>query len=103
MSAPKFTPGPLTVVPGDSVLNIMADNRRVAVVGSVNYWERHSLEDAANAYLYAASPDLYEALEAINTFRVFFRSHIPPGLGNGAREALDMASAALAKARGDGG
>jgi hypothetical protein len=56
--------------------------------------------DADDARLIAAAPDLLEACGAVDTFYVFFESHIPPGKGDGAREALRMVRAAIAKAKG---
>ena len=43
--------------------------------------------------------DLLAACEAIDTFFVFFDSHIPPNTGGGAREALRMVKNAIARAK----
>ncbi len=60
-------------------------------------------EAKANARLIAAAPNLLEACKAIDTFFVFFDSHIPPGLGGGARNALKLVKIAIAFAeRTDG-
>lgn len=49
----------------------------------------------ANAHLIAAAPDMYEALEALAKF------HLSGGHEGDADEAIGMATAALAKARGE--
>ena len=51
-----------------------------------------------NAQLMAAAPDLLNACKNIDTFFVFFDSWCPPGLGVGAKQALILVKAAIAKA-----
>lgn len=58
------TPGPWTVLEGDSVVHILdTSGRRLAVTDTKRYWERHDATDIANARLIAAAPDLLAALE----------------------------------------
>lgn len=90
---PTFTPGPWEICWGQEA-RIGIDNAdggpRVAeVLSTVEQRGRHT----ANAYLIAAAPDLFEALEALVGFA---RSNAAPG-----QAYVDDAEAALAKARGE--
>lgn len=92
----KHTAGPWKAehYTGHPHIEIYADNppQRVA------YLQDHLPENEANAALIAAAPELLEACRAVDTFFVFFDSWIPPGKGSGAKEALQMIRAAIAKA-----
>lgn len=70
----------------------------LAVIGDVDRY--HEKDHEANAHLIAAAPDMLEALKAIDTFFVFFDNIVPPDMGNGAREALQQARAAIKRAEG---
>ena len=52
----------------------------------------------ANTAVCVAAPDLLKACKEIDTFFVFFDSHIPPDIGAGARAALMNVKAAIRKA-----
>ena len=58
----------------------------------------YGIENEDDARLIAAAPDLLTACQAIETFFVFFGTNIPPGRGDGARDALQMVHDAIGKA-----
>lgn len=99
----KHTPGPWTINANEGEEDIIdgPDGMPIACFDMRRDDKLRPLaECTANARLIAASPDLKKACEAISTFRVFFESWIPPGLGDGARAALQMIDDALKKTEG---
>jgi hypothetical protein len=102
MSEAKHTPGPLTVRlrrPVYKGLCIETPDAKVCTAEVYGTEDSRQIDDAAwaNAYLYAAAPDLLEALEAFMPERT--------GYGNSMdwqaySEAIKAARAALAKAKG---
>lgn len=106
MSRPQFTPGPWEVLPEDPLTIHLPRHRHefhpgvyvpVARVEASNY-DEDSPEDAANADLIAAAPDLYEALEMVRDADNDCKSDGLPTIPPAARAVID---AALAKARGE--
>jgi hypothetical protein len=98
MSAAKHTP---MVVAAARAL--CRQHAAVCNVDADDLWNMDSetfKEDAQKALDAAGAPELLKACSAIDTFFVFFDSHIPPNKGEGAREALRMVRAAIAKATG---
>lgn len=61
----KHTPGPWERTPGDSVIDIAADGKHIAIVGSSPYWKRFTATDEADARLIAAAPDMLAALRNV--------------------------------------
>src|SRR5687768_8810194 len=115
MSEPKWTPGPWRPRDeGPPETDVCGPDGRLLATAFPNVdhgseppglWLVKSIPEAeANARLIAAAPELYEALE-------FIFDHIAdkergprdlyPAFGLDASRALEMARAALAKARGD--
>lgn len=65
----SHTPGPWSLTPGDSVIEVAAYGEHIATVGSVPYWKRYNETDKANASLIASAPDMaleIERLRSIN-------------------------------------
>ena len=91
MNEPKFTPGPWLFSSYKSGNSVIVIDGKEFDVATVNYPNRD-----ANAHLIAASPDLYEALDALKA-ELFLHAE-----GNYFRPLLDKAEIALAKARGEG-
>lgn len=93
MTAPKFTPGPLSVRIGLSPIIKDATGLMVgkAIPSQPNCLESMA-EARANAVLWSAAPDLYEALAAMVAERDRHRCGDTP--------ATEIARAALAKAEG---
>jgi hypothetical protein len=100
--AASFTPGLWQSKAGDSVVWITtADGLPVAVTDTKAYWQRHDETDLANARLIAAAPDLYETLEAMVHWNLK-RGPFDEPLGESEQEPeVNLARAALAKARGE--
>jgi len=91
MNQTKFTPGPWLFSSYKSGNSVIVIDGKEFDVATVNYPNRD-----ANAHLIAASPDLYEALDALKA-ELFLHAE-----GNYFRPLLDKAEIALAKARGEG-
>ncbi len=105
MTEPEFTPGPWVaeverwgvrdpqLKPGD----IMAGKTHVVCFGH-GYDEYGNIDSLADAFLIAAAPDLYAALESLLEEVKYQRS-----MGNfsAVRSRKELARAALAKARGE--
>ena len=96
MNQTKFTPGPWRIgTPppnGEQTIGTVAGLMVAVATTGHNVAE----ETKANAHLIAASPDLYEALDALKA-ELFLHAE-----GNYFRPLLDKAEIALAKARGEG-
>ncbi len=93
MSEPKFTPGPWSVE-GRYVGRMVGGEIDTCIAECFNHLsiDRHNAK--ANAYLIAAAPELYEALEKLEGW---FDSDSKEG----ADKYLTEAKAARAKARGE--
>jgi hypothetical protein len=88
----------------DEFMGICAvwDANNVFLVGTGDM-EDADYSEIANARLMAAAPELYEALEMLcNGLEWNIENH-PTVMNESDREALALARAALAKARGEGG
>ena len=100
MSDAKFTPGPWAVDNRASFcVNAERDGAAGGVCSTGGYYaswrdgEELMLENQANAHLIAAAPELYEALERmVADYDIGEMTETP---------ILDVANAALAKARGE--
>lgn len=97
----KFTPGPFQIIE-DDVWDTRSDGEPGIPLARANYgcdrlWGRKiSREEAsANMTLFAAAPELVEALEIAVTLWAFQSTDAPQ------KEWLRIADAALAKARGE--
>lgn len=87
MSAPKHTPGPLTVRPADGRYKIVTATGEL--VGTAEGGNRDS--DEANGRLFAAAAELLEALKAVLRDARFVGTDL---------SALRLANEAIAKAEG---
>jgi hypothetical protein len=96
---PGFTAGPLTVEFEDAVTIRDPNDGATAMLGNLSRRgtgpRRSPQEVAANAYLYAAAPALYEALEKCKEAMAAFDLDMID-------DAEAVADAALALARGEG-
>ena len=95
----KHTPGPWEVVvnpysTGRYVYS--ADNRRLAIVNEKDAGLEAD-ESRANARLFAAAPDLLDALELLMDYQ---NGPPLPSYGHRWNEAMELARAAIAKAEG---
>lgn len=79
-------------------LNILAPNKTIAQVGCCR---KMTEEDKANAYLIAAAPELYEAIEAVISFLEYgIRPAVADPLAGEVGDEADELKKALAKAEG---
>jgi hypothetical protein len=104
----EFTKGPW-YNNGGQIEHLDPETSYTQIIGAVGVVNDQSMTDTANARLIAAAPDMYEALKII-------RCHAPdllrsvvltqqirpfPHNGKGKTTLLDIAQAALAKAKGE--
>lgn len=98
----KFTPGPWFIHPESPLhcVNQKGTNRHVAMVSCYKIAPVDGVENIANAHLIAAAPETYEALDtlvAVVGLTAFKHESQRAVL----QEAVDLAIAALKKARGE--
>jgi hypothetical protein len=63
-------PGPWSLVPGHSIVKIVAaDGSHVANTSGAEYWENFKEADLANARLIAAAPEMLAALKELIGWR----------------------------------
>ena len=95
MNEPKFTPGPWLFSSYKSGNSVIVIDGKEFDVATVNYPNRD-----ANAHLIAAAPELYEALEHIEEY--WNRDQNISAMSDALWHIIEVAQAALAKARGEG-
>lgn len=93
MSEPKFTPGPWSFDGRDVVGMVGEIDTCIAECFDHSSIDRHNAK--ANAYLIAAAPELYEALELLVSYGDVFAYRA------GTENPYLKGKAALAKARGE--
>ena len=95
MSETKWTPGPYTCdpMPGPHQPRIEGNGKLIAVVGNAENWVEAKAEWEANAQLFTAAPDMYDALESLCAALVHEHNRDLP--------YWRAATAALASARGE--
>lgn len=96
--AENWTPGPWKNDNG-LVNGRMSDGRVSFDIFDAAEWPGDEDEAHANAHLIAAAPAMYDALKALHLQAL--QSSLNDPANEWGREALDMASAALSKARGE--
>lgn len=104
MSKQGFTPGPWAVEIGHEDCPFINIGGRYAIAKVYRETILNGpLPAAANANLIAAAPDLLEALEtALKFLEISRRRRVAEGLeGPGLDRAIEMASAAIFKAKGE--
>jgi hypothetical protein len=98
MSKTKFTPGPWEAQ-GLYIMFTNADTKQFDWVAKVErFTGKYKHEEAANAALIAAAPELYEALEKITAHML---AQFPWALSEPLNSIMKASNAALAKARGE--
>lgn len=104
MSELKATPGPWRLNPDGSISDCTPASNVVADVELSADWDYCGMA-YANAHLIAAAPELYEALESLLTEACKIiegrQSNIADRDGIDISYAIDLASLALSKARGE--
>ena len=98
MSNTKFTPGPWEAQ-GLYIMFTNADTKQFDWVAKVErFADKYKHEEAANAALIAAAPELYAALEKITAHMLV---QFPWALSDPLNSIMKQSKAALAKARGE--
>ena len=102
MTTPKFTPGPWRLSDESPKIVMAGANTLIgSAAGHPNSGLYPPMDEAvANAALFCAAPELYEALDALSLV-VGLTAFKHEGQRAPLQDAVDAARAALAKARGE--
>ena len=98
MKQEKHTAGPWWVE--DGVIRATAPEGGDVSIAFVRGWDSHQGEEAANANLIAAAPDLLDELENMVRGIEYWIDAYPETANDADHEALDKARKAIAKAKG---